>query len=128
MVGQGKREREKWEREGTPFNLQTGAPSLTVPFFDVHPQTRQLEWADTYSRWRYVSGYLFALGPPHHLLRRIWVPLALNSFVFGLAAADHITESVSTAHGRTINLFPKLSPSVVANLTPIFQLSLLAVR
>lgn len=68
------------------------------------------------------------MGRPHFLIRRIWIPVAINSAVFGLVAADHIVESVSTARGRTINLFPKLSPSVVANLTPIFQLSLLAVR
>ena len=68
------------------------------------------------------------MGPPHHLLRRIWIPLAVNSAVFGIVAADHIMESLTTASGRTRTLFPKLSPSVVASLTPIFQMSLLAVR
>jgi hypothetical protein len=68
------------------------------------------------------------VGPPHHLLRRIWIPLAVNSAVFGVVAADHIMESVTAASGRARTLFPKLSPSVVASLTPIFQMSLLAVR
>lgn len=105
-------------------------PFTTAAFFHhtTYPQTRQSEWATVYSRWRYLHGYLFAVGPPHHLLRRIKVPLIINSIVFGIVAADHIVESVSTSSGKgSINLFPKLSASVVANLTPIFQLSLLAV-
>lgn len=101
---------------------------LFIPSTFFQHQTRQSEWATVYSRWRYLHGYLFAVGPPHHLLRRIKVPLIINSIVFGIVAADHIVESVSTSSGKgSINLFPKLSASVVANLTPIFQLSLLAV-
>lgn len=110
-----------------PFLLYP--PFLTTSFtLYLFQQTRQSEWATVYSRWRYLHGYLFAVGPPHHLLRRIKVPLIINSIVFGIVAADHIVESVSTSSGKgSINLFPKLSASVVANLTPIFQLSLLAV-
>jgi hypothetical protein len=60
-------------------------------------QTRPPQWAALRSRWRFFEGLFFYLGPPLHLLRRLWPPMLLNACVFSLVAADHLLEAVSSA-------------------------------
>ena len=56
-----------------------------VRFFYSSPQnlekkkkTRAPQWASLRSRWRFIEGMLFYIGPPVYLLKRTWPPLVLK--------------------------------------------------
>ena len=93
-------------------------------------QTLPKAWTALRSRWRYAHASTFALGPPLHLLSRIYPPLAANMGMFALISLDHILNaatalSPSTAKHRSI--FPPLSASVASSLDPAYRLALFAV-
>ena len=71
-------ERKEGRRRGVHFPLITSETSSLSLNFVTSKQTRAPQWASLRSRWRFVEGMLFYVGPPLHLLKRIWPPLVLN--------------------------------------------------
>lgn len=93
------------------------------------PQTVPAAWVALRSRWRYAHAAAFAVGPPLHLLARVWPPLLANMAMFGLVAADHALDALAAARPGTkhVSIFPSLAASVAASLDPAYRLALFAV-
>lgn len=86
-------------------------------------------WVALRSRWRYAHAAAFAVGPPLHLLARVWPPLLANMIMFGLVASDHALDAIAAANpgSRHVSIFPSLAASVAASLDPAYRLALFAV-
>jgi len=41
-------------------------------------KTRRPAWDGLRSRWRFIEGLTFWMGPPSHLVSRVWPAMALN--------------------------------------------------
>jgi len=92
------------------------------------PQTLPKSWAALRSRWRYLHAARFAVGPPLFLLRRVSPPLAANTLVFCVVAADHaISAATADSPGGRKSLLPPISASVATSLDSVYRLALFAV-
>lgn len=90
-----------------------------------------------HSRWRWLHAAFFYLGPPVHILVRVWPVLALNMLLMSLVAADHVVRVMQTeaivATGapvpprHRVGFLPDLSQGLSASLDPLYRYLLFAI-